>query len=138
LKEQELLEQLVNLARSLDFDVRFDCGSFQDGSCRLPQNDENPQDRNLVLLNRASSTVKKVATLSRALGDQPLEGIFLLPAVREAIERERRNSLHIGNENRPAERDFPAGEIEPDSTARESNSNCSGNIHHPSRGGQHG
>lgn len=89
MKEQELLDQLVDLARTLDFDVRFERGSFQDGFCRLPSGEEVSLERNVVVLNRSSSVSKKVATLSRALSRQPLDGVFLLPAVRDAIEKER-------------------------------------------------
>lgn len=80
MKEEELLSILVDLARSLQFDVRFDRGSFRDGSCRT-------QNRKIIVLNRTSPATRKVAALCRVLGDQPLDGVFLLPAVREAIER---------------------------------------------------
>ena len=82
MKEDKLLDSLIEVARSLDFDVRFERGSFKDGDCRV-------EERNIIVLNRTSPTVRKVAALSRALSAQPLEGVFLLPAVREAIERAR-------------------------------------------------
>lgn len=79
MKDEELLDVLVSLARRLEFDVRFDQGSFRDGSCRTEKG-------KIILLNRSSSAARKVAVLSVALKDQPLDGIFLLPAVREAID----------------------------------------------------
>ncbi len=84
MKEEDLLEQLIELARTLDFDVRFDRGSFRDGSCRV-------DDRKIIVLNRRSPVSKKVSAISKALSAQPLDGIFVLPAVREAIERAKLN-----------------------------------------------
>ena len=78
MREEELLEHLVDLARRLEFEVRFERGSFRDGSCRL-------QEKRVIVLNRASPLNRKITAISSALKDQPLEGIFLLPAVREAI-----------------------------------------------------
>jgi hypothetical protein len=85
LKEEEILEHLVDLAKRLDFDVRFDRGSFQDGACRV-------HAQNLIILNRASPTAKQVAALGRALAGKPLDGIFLLPAIRDVIERAGKTS----------------------------------------------
>lgn len=86
MKEEDLLEQLVELARSLDFDVRFDSGTFRDGSCRV-------DDRKIIVLNRRSPVSKKVSAISKALSGQPLDGIFVLPAVREAIERAKMTNI---------------------------------------------
>ncbi len=85
MKESEVLEHLVDLAKRLDFDVRFDRGSFKDGACRV-------HEQNLIILNRASPTAKQVAALGRALAGKPLDGIFLLPAIREVIERAGKTS----------------------------------------------
>lgn len=82
MKEEDLLEQLVELARSLGFDIRFDRGSFRDGSCRV-------EDRKIIVLNRRSPVSRKVAAISKALSEQPLDGIFVLPVVRDTIEKEK-------------------------------------------------
>lgn len=94
MKEEDLLEQLVELARSLDFDVRFDRGSFRDGACRV-------DDRKIIVLNRRSPVSRKVSAIAKALSEQPLEGIFVLPAVREAIERAKMTETEpsIGRQN---------------------------------------
>lgn len=85
MKDEQLLEHLVDLARSLDFDVRTDRGSFRDGTCRI-------DDKRIVILNRTSPITRKVATLAKALSELPLEGVFLLPAVREVIETAKHNT----------------------------------------------
>jgi len=87
LKEQELLSHLTDLARRLGLDVRTDQGPFRDGSCRLVSGEGSESNRRLIVLNRASPTHKKVAALTRALSECPLEGVYLLPAVRSAIEK---------------------------------------------------
>jgi hypothetical protein len=86
-KEQELLGHLLDLARRLDYDVRTDQGPFRDGSCRLPSNADIPEDRRIILLNRNSPAHRKITALALALSERSLEGVFLLPAVRDAIEK---------------------------------------------------
>jgi hypothetical protein len=93
MKEQELLGHLLDLARRMDFEVRTDQGPFRDGSCRLaaadghaPESGDTP-DRRLILLNRNSPAHRKISALGRALSGISLEGVFLLPAVRDAIQR---------------------------------------------------
>jgi hypothetical protein len=78
--DQKLLDYLVELARNFDFDVRFERGSFKDGACRV-------EDRNIIVLNRTSPTLRKVTALSKALSSLPLDGVFIIPAARDAIER---------------------------------------------------
>ena len=82
MNDDELLSNLVDLAKCLDYDVRFDRGTFRDGSCRV-------RDRRVIVLNRQSPATKKIDVLCLALVDQSLEGVFLLPVVREAIEKHR-------------------------------------------------
>ncbi|MCX6640800.1 MAG: hypothetical protein NTW14_10010 [bacterium] len=88
MKEGDLLDHLTDLARKLNFEVRTDRGSFRDGICRLTE-------KNVIVLNRTSAMSRKIEVLSRALSDQPLDGVFLLPAVREVIEEAK------GKEQRP-------------------------------------
>jgi hypothetical protein len=86
-KEQELLGHLLDLARRLDYEVRTDQGPFRDGSCRLPSNSDIPEERRIILLNRNSPAQRRITALALALSEHSLEGIFLLPAVRDAIEK---------------------------------------------------
>lgn len=80
MKDQELLDHLVDVARRLGYEVRFDQGPFRDGNCRL-------EGRNIIVLNRASPLHRKVTALGQALSTCALDDVFLLPAVREAIEK---------------------------------------------------
>jgi hypothetical protein len=84
LKEQELLGHMLDLARRMEIEVRTEPGPFRDGSCRL-------HDRRMIVLNRNSSTQRKLSAVGGALCACDLKGTFLLPAVREAIERARTN-----------------------------------------------
>ncbi|MFH1861681.1 MAG: hypothetical protein ABH878_02610 [bacterium] len=92
MKDEELFWQMVDLARRLDYEVRFEKGVFQDGDCRL-------QDRRIILLNRSSSVAKKINALSRILCKHTLEHVFLLPAIRAAIEKARSESQQSFQEN---------------------------------------
>lgn len=119
MKEQELLSHLTDLARRLGFDVRTDQGPFRDGSCRLLTDEATESRRGIIVLNRASPTHKKVAALTRALSRCPLEGVYLLPAVRGAIEKyqsQPEGSDHTDNDEDPAALD---GSLAPPSSTPE-------------------
>lgn len=94
MKEDELLEKLTELARSLNIDVRTVRGTFRDSGCRV-------EERNLILLNRTSPVPRRITAIAEALSEHPLENVFLLPAVRDIIDKARRESAAYpaGNEN---------------------------------------
>jgi len=119
LKEQELLSHLTDLARRLGLDVRTDQGPFRDGSCRLVSGEGSDSNRRLIVLNRASSTQKRVAALTRALSECPLGDVYLLPAVRSAIEKYRsqgEDSDDLDKDENPAALD---GSLAPPSSTPE-------------------
>lgn len=89
MKEQELVEQLVDLARHLGFEVRTDQGPFRDGVCRFVESSDPAPEHKVIILNRHSSTHRKVVALSQALSECALNDLYLRPAVREAIESTR-------------------------------------------------
>ena len=93
MKEDELLDKLIELARSLNIDVRTVRGKFRDGACRV-------EDRNLILLNRTSPVPRRITALAEALSDRPLENVFLLPAVRDVIDKARREPAAYPAENK--------------------------------------
>jgi hypothetical protein len=86
MKEPELLNHLIDLARRLGYEVRTEPGPFRDGFCRWREEQTAASDRQLIVLNRASQPHNKIAALTRVLGQCRLDDVFLLPAVRHAIE----------------------------------------------------
>jgi len=78
---EELFEELKSVASELGIRVRFETGDFDGGYCLL-------REEKMLVLNRRSTVPKKIRTLSLGLSEYGLEGIFVKPNVREAIEDE--------------------------------------------------
>ena len=80
MKNERLLSELINLSEQLGLEIREEKGDFNGGLCRI-RND------NFIFLNRRHNLEKKIQVLAEALAAQPLEGRFLLPAVRDTLEK---------------------------------------------------
>ncbi|MEN9281837.1 MAG: hypothetical protein RL594_772 [Bacteroidota bacterium] len=82
MKADKLLEELTNLASSLNYTVRREQGAFRGGACVV-------RERRLILLNRSMPFEAAAVILARALCTIVPEDTFMKPAVRDIIERER-------------------------------------------------
>jgi hypothetical protein len=82
MKAEKLLEELTALANSLEYTVRREQGAFRGGACVV-------RERRLILINRSMPFEAAAVILARALCTLVPEAIFLKPAVRDILERER-------------------------------------------------
>lgn len=82
MKPDALLRELDALARRLGYAVRIERGRFRGGRCRV-------DDQKLVVLNRMHTPETNAAVLARALAREPLDDVFLAPAVRKALDAAR-------------------------------------------------
>ena len=80
LKQERILSQLQHLAEQLGAEVREEKGDFIGGWCTVDGDD-------YVFLNRKHDTAQKISVLARSIAEQNLEGIFILPAIREILEK---------------------------------------------------
>jgi hypothetical protein len=78
---EELFEELKIIALQLSIPVRFETGDFEGGVCVV-------NDERVIIMNKKATLPKKISTMSAALEQCGLDGIFIKPAVREAIEDE--------------------------------------------------
>ena len=83
MKPDALVRTLDGLARRVGLVVRYERGRFRGGRCRL-------DGGQIVVLNRASPPETNAAVLAAALAAAPLDGVFLPPAVRQAIDEARK------------------------------------------------
>jgi len=74
-----MLERLEELARQLGLRVRSERGDFRSGWCRA-------HGEEMIILNRRLSDGERAAALARLLGEHDLEGVYLLPDVRRALD----------------------------------------------------
>lgn len=77
--EEQIFEELIELAERLDIEIIKDRGDFQGGYCRVRE------DRRIVL-NKYNLPATQLRTLASNLLQLDLTNIYLLPAVREFLE----------------------------------------------------
>ena len=72
-------EDLEGLAADLGIDLRYDALEGRGGLCKYG-------GKTCLILNRSLSVQERIHLLSRALSRFPLDDVFLIPAIREAID----------------------------------------------------
>jgi len=81
--EAVLYARLMDLADALGLEVRTAAVAPPGGTCRI-------RDRLVVMLSRDATLDEKVDVLAEALAGHPdLDGMFILPQVRERLDRAR-------------------------------------------------
>jgi len=82
MKADKLLDELMALAKALDYNVRRESGTFRGGACVV-------HEQRLIILNRSMPLEAAAVILARALCRVTPDDQFMKPAIREIIERER-------------------------------------------------
>lgn len=80
LRRTEMYEQLLETARRYFDHVEEEAGDFQGGICRV-------RNERYLVLNRSAKLERRLRTVATALSSLDLDSQYLLPAVREAIDR---------------------------------------------------
>jgi hypothetical protein len=80
MKSEKLTQQLTDLARNFGYKVRIEEGNFRGGSCVY-------RTERLIILNRRMTAEERAEALARALADESLEAVFIVPEVRAYLER---------------------------------------------------
>jgi len=78
---QHILDDMVELARSLGYVVRREKGSFKGGACVL-------HNQKIILLNKHVPAETLSVMMARILALHDLEGLVMKPAIRAAIKKE--------------------------------------------------
>jgi hypothetical protein len=81
MKHEEMIQELLDVARQLGISVRFDQGNFEGGYCIL-------RTQQLLLVNRRLQPARKASVLAKALREIGLDTVFVKPAVRAYIDDE--------------------------------------------------
>lgn len=79
MNQDKILSELIALAEQLGFEIREEKGDFNGGLCRVMED-------KYLFLNRMHNRDQQIAVMAEALAKQPLDGVYLLPAVRELLE----------------------------------------------------
>ncbi len=86
LKPEKLLSELLALAEQLGLEVREEKGDFKGGFCRIDEN-------RMIILNEISPIKQKNAVLAKAISRMDYNKLYMLPAVREVLEKYQDNAI---------------------------------------------
>lgn len=89
MQPEKIYQHLEQLAEKLGISIRYDDLFDQEvparsGLCTV-------KGRNLYIMDRSKSTSEKIRLLSQCLCRMDLEGIYVLPAIRELLGEESKN-----------------------------------------------
>ena len=79
MKIERIIDELEDAARQLGLEPRWEKGNFRGGRCTVG-------GQELVMLNKRHPPEVHLTVLAESLRDQPVDTIFLRPAVRDALE----------------------------------------------------
>ena len=79
MEEAIILQDLENLARDLDVEIRYDRLDRAGGLCRYG-------GRNRLILNRGLSIPERIQLIAQALARFPLDDVYIRPHVRILLE----------------------------------------------------
>ena len=81
---QQVLQELEQIAARLGVTVRYEEGDFNGGLCRIKS------DR-VIIINKKYSEEKRIVLLARELSALDLNDVYILPQLRELILKEAEN-----------------------------------------------
>lgn len=79
MKTEQIIEELKKAAAQLGFEVRTEKGNFRGGRCIVAGEE-------IIMLNKRHLPEAQLVVLANSLRDLPMDGVFLRPAVRSALE----------------------------------------------------
>lgn len=83
MKSKEILTGMVEILKSLGYNVRKDNGTFNGGACIL-------KEEKIIVLNRNLPIETQLSILSNVLYEY-IDKIYIQPKIREFVEREGKN-----------------------------------------------
>ena len=79
MKNKDLLEEFHLLAEKLEIKILKGKGDFLGGSCIV-------NNEKIIVINKSKPIEQRLNTLATCFNQHDLEGIFLLPALRDYID----------------------------------------------------
>ena len=81
MKQEQLMQELHDLAGLLNVRVRYEKGDFEGGYCIL-------KEERVLLVNKRLLPPRRASVLATALHEIGLENVFVKPALRAYVEDE--------------------------------------------------
>ena len=83
-----LLQEFENLAERLSVQIRYGKLDKAGGLCRY-------RGAYHIIINKRLDTQERIAVLARAFAQFPLDDVFLIPAIREAIDAHQDDDIPV-------------------------------------------
>ena len=80
MKNKDLLDEFHSLAERLEIKILKGKGDFLGGGCIV-------NNEKVIVINKSKPIEQRLNTLANCFNEFDLEGVFLLPALREYIDR---------------------------------------------------
>jgi hypothetical protein len=77
---KKIIDELTDVAKRMDMEVRIEKGDFRGGRCHVG-------GQTVIMLNKRHPAEVQLAVLARSLRNEPLDTVYLKPAVRKALHR---------------------------------------------------
>ena len=78
MKNKDLLDEFYSLAKKLEIKILKGKGDFLGGSCIV-------NNEKVIVINKNKPIEQRLNTLASCFSEYDLEGVFLIPALREYI-----------------------------------------------------
>ena len=79
MKNKDLLDEFHLLAEKLEIKILKGRGDFLGGNCKV-------NNEKVIVINKSKPVEQRLNTLATCFNEFDLEGVFLLPALREYID----------------------------------------------------
>ena len=77
-----ILQELEELSNRLGWEIRYEKGDFRSGSCKK-------DEQRLLIIQKKASPSERVEYIAKAMSNENLDDVFILPQVRSVIENQR-------------------------------------------------
>jgi len=80
MKTETIIQELIDIAERMDVAVRIEKGDFRGGRCQMG-------GQTVIMINKRHPAEVQLAVLAQSLRPEPLDTVYLKPAVRAALHR---------------------------------------------------
>ncbi len=82
MKLKQIYDEMLELAKNLDIPIQNGAGNFRGGDCVV-------NDKKVIVLNKSVPLESKAKALAKCLSKCDIDKVFVKPAIRDFIEKEK-------------------------------------------------
>lgn len=86
MKQAEIIQGLLDLAKNLGITIRKDNGILSEGLCTV-------KEKKIILIRKNSSPDRVIRVLAHSLSSLDLDDLYIKPFLREELDSEKQNRI---------------------------------------------